>query len=130
MGYTNMSLVNLFLQASVEDSKADYTRSLSNPFFPHWDAVILTASNSFQALGYQKQIEYRKNLKLLPCSTEFFVISDEENKRVGSGGSTLSVLRVLREKYGKLTDKRFLVIHVHLPHPVGIAPCNTDFGVR
>ena len=44
MSYTNVTLINLFLQASVQDSKADYARSLSEANFPHWDAVILTAS--------------------------------------------------------------------------------------
>ena len=111
MALSNTSLTTLFLQASVDDSYSDYKRSLSNPVFPHWDAVIITASNELQAEGYRKQVEYRQALGRLPISTKFFIVPDKDNKRVGSAGSTLSVIRLLKEEYGDLAGKRFLTIH-------------------
>jgi len=109
MEYTSTSLTSLFLQISIQDSEEDYIRSISNPNFPHWDAIILTASNDLQAEGYKKQIDYRKDR--LPKNTAFFVVPDEGGKRVGSAGSTLSVIKLLKEKYDSLDDKKFLVIH-------------------
>lgn len=111
MKYSYDELVALFLQASLQDSAKDYDRSLDDAHFPHWDTVVLTASNGLQALGYQKQIDYRRSRDLLPSSTEFMIVPDEGDMRVGSGGSTLSVIRALKEKYGSLQNKRFLVIH-------------------
>lgn len=111
MSYANTELTSLFLQSSLLDSIQDYNRSLTNSDNQHWDAVILTASNEFQAFGYQKQLDYRRSLKTLPSSTDFIIIPDEGNKRVGSAGATLSVIRSLKQKYGSLSDKRFLVIH-------------------
>ena len=108
---SSTQLIALFLQSAINDSLVDYERSLTNTNFSHWDAIIITASNQYQACGYQKQIDYRKSLNILPSSTEFIIVPDEGNKRVGSAGSTLSVVRVLKEKYGSLADKRFLVIH-------------------
>jgi len=104
-----MQLTSLFLQSAISDSLDDYKRSLANASFPHWDAIILTASNENQAVGYRKQIEYRQDR--LPKVTDFIVVPDEGNKRVGSAGSTLSVIRLLKEKYGDVGDKKFLVIH-------------------
>lgn len=109
--YTSLKLTSLFLQSSLEDSKFDYKRSLSHPEFPHWDVVILTASNEFQAEGYRRQIEYRRSQGRLPENTEFIIVTDKENKRVGSAGSTLSVIRELKSRFGTLSGRRFLCIH-------------------
>ncbi len=109
--YTSLKLTSLFLQSSLEDSNFDYKRSLSHPEFPHWDVVILTASNEFQAEGYRRQIEYRRSQGRLPENTEFIIVPDKENKRVGSAGSTLSVIRELKSRFGTLSGRRFLCIH-------------------
>ncbi len=109
--HTNVKLTSLFLQSSLDDSKSDFKRSLSHPEFPHWDVVILTASNEFQAEGYRKQIEYRRSHGRLPENTEFIIVPDKDNKRVGSAGSTLSVIRELKSRFGTLSGRRFLCIH-------------------
>ena len=62
---------------------------------PFWDAVILTASSEHQAEGFRLQIESRR--AFLPKGTQFFVIPDEGGMRVGSGGATLSALKLLKE---------------------------------
>lgn len=108
---SNAALTALMLQQSLFDSEADYHRSQTVVSFPRWDAIVITASNQSQAYGYEKQIEYRKSLGLIPESTAIIIISDEGNVRVGSGGSTLSVIRELKHRYNNLTDRRFLCIH-------------------
>lgn len=46
MSQTQTALTALFLQSSVQDAMADYHRSLESECFPHWDAVVLTASDT------------------------------------------------------------------------------------
>ncbi|MDO5444337.1 MAG: L-fucokinase [Eubacteriales bacterium] len=104
-------LTAMFLQSAMRDSEDDYHRSLTKPGFPHWDAVIITASNEQQAIGYREQIKYRRSLNRLPSETEFIIVPDRDNKRVGSAGSTLSVIRELQQRFGSFSGKRFLCIH-------------------
>ena len=108
---SSTQLTALFLQATINDSLMDYQRSMANTSFPHWDSIIITASNNSQALGYERQIEYRKRLGLIPTSTDVIIVPDEGDVRVGSGGSTLSVIRELKRRYDNLTNRRFLCIH-------------------
>ena len=110
-GVTRTELTALFLQQSLQDSAADLRRSLSDETLPHWDAIILTASNELQAEGYRRQIALRRETNRLPKGTEFYIVPDEGGKRVGSAGSTLSVIRLLQEQYGSLEGRRFLCIH-------------------
>ncbi|MBQ7542428.1 MAG: bifunctional fucokinase/L-fucose-1-P-guanylyltransferase [Clostridia bacterium] len=108
---TEMQMISMFLRQSLLDSEADYMRSLRDAQFPHWDCVALTASNETQADGYRRQISERSAQGRLPCGTDFLVVPDEGGKRIGSAGATFSVVRRLREKYGSLSGRRFLVIH-------------------
>ena len=100
---------SLYLAQSYQDAWGDYQRSLRNTSFPVWDYVFLTASNSHQAEGFRAQLEARR--AFLPERTVFEVVPDEGGVRRGSGGATLSVLRVIREKESSFTGKRILVIH-------------------
>lgn len=109
--FSNTELTSLFLKQSLADSEADFRNSLVNKNFPHWDCIIITASNDSQAEGYRRQIDYRRSRKMLPCCADFLIVPDKDNKRVGSAGSTLSVIRLLKQKYGELRGKKFLVIH-------------------
>ena len=104
---------SLFLQTSYQDMYADYKRSLVNPAFPHWDYIVLTASDENQAENYRIQLDMRKKRGLLPAKTKFLVVPDKDNKRVGSGGATLSVIRKIAELTGNCSFKniRTLVIH-------------------
>ena len=103
------NLFSLFLSQSYQDCWDDYNRSLKSPTFPHWDYIVLTASNEQQAEGYRKQIEERS--AFLPSRTKFAVIPDRDGKRVGSGGATLSVIKYLHEQEGSFANLRILVIH-------------------
>ena len=103
------TLQSLFLSQAYLDCWNDYNRSLKLKNFPVWDYVILTASNKTQSFEFEKQIEVRR--KDLPSKTKFVVIPDKDNKRVGSGGATLSVLKYLKENEGNFEGLRVLVIH-------------------
>ena len=100
-------MTSLFLQQSVRDAEAEFSRSLNDPGYPHFDLIVLTASNEHQAEGYRAQLRQRK----FPAGTEFAVIPDRGGERVGSGGATLSVIRYVKEKYGEFHGRRIAVIH-------------------
>ncbi|MGN1315225.1 MAG: L-fucokinase [Lachnospiraceae bacterium] len=114
--YTNSQLRHLFLQQSCEDAWEEYLRQLKNSRSILWDYVILTASNEEQAAVYQREIQYRKEMKKLPSRTVFLVLPDPQGKRVGSGGATLNVLKAIaqreqREQENFFSGLRILVIH-------------------
>ncbi len=107
-------LKNLFLRQSYLDAWEDYMRSIRKRSYTQWDYVVLTASNEAQAEAFECQIRYRQERGVLPKNTKFLVISDPDGKRIGSGGATLQVLRVLSEQEGfggNFHGKRVLVIH-------------------
>lgn len=101
------SLVSLFLQQSYLDAQADYERAKNDPLFPHFDLIVLTASNEHQAEVFRAQLRQR----VLPAQTEFVVIPDPNGERVGSGGATLAVIRYIKETYGGFSGRRVAVLH-------------------
>ena len=114
MQNTYRKLKNLFLRQSYLDAWEDYRRSIRKKSFPQWDYVVLTASSEEQGEAFRRQITYRREKNVLPNHTKFLVIPDPDGKRIGSGGATLQVLRVLSEQEGFQGDfhgKRVLVIH-------------------
>lgn len=106
-------MTSLYLSQSYRDSWDDYSRSLVREDFPHWDYIVLTASNERQAECFRAQLERRKAAGHLPMGTRFEVIPDPEGKRVGSGGATLGVIRHIAQLTGKpdFSGLRILVIH-------------------
>jgi fucokinase len=76
-----------------------------------WDVVIVTASSARQAGLYRDEIERRRISGMLPEETEFLVVPDPDDRRVGSGGATIHALGVLgkdREWWG---CHRVLLVH-------------------
>jgi len=61
----------------------------------HWDVVIVTASSERQASLYRDEILRRRLSGGLPEQTQFLVIPDPGDRRVGSGGATINALGVL-----------------------------------
>lgn len=100
---------SLFLFQAYQDAWKDYRYSLTKDGFPVWDYVVLTASNDAQAQIYERQLLMRK--EMLPFRTRFLVVPDEGGKRIGSGGSTLSVLKKIREKEKSFEGLKILLIH-------------------
>ena len=94
-----------------------------NPFselYKEYDVCVITAANDYQAQGYQKQLQWRKDKGTL-SQTEFLVFADPQGKRIGSGGSTIYVLCKLLEHFCKdkthrsseevFKGKRILILH-------------------
>ncbi len=106
---TNEEFTSLYLSQSYQDSWEDYQLSIKREKFPVWDYVLLTASNEHQADIFRMQLDLRK--KHLPNRTRFVVLPDEQGKRVGSGGATLSVLKYIRSHEPAFNGLRILVIH-------------------
>lgn len=79
---------------------------------PMWDYLVLTASNAAQARAYEMQLESRRQCGLLPQVREALVVPDLEDRRIGSGGSTLLCLaRILARERRPLRDLRVLIVH-------------------
>jgi len=102
---------SLFLSQSYIDAWNEYKRSLNSRKAVLWDYVVLTASNESQAKIYEAEIENRLAGGFLPQKTCYLVASDPEGKRVGSGGATLNVMKMLAEKDADFANKRVLIIH-------------------
>ena len=65
-----------------------------------FDLIVVTAANEAQAKGYRAQLKGRKN---------YIVVPDPGNRRVGSLGATVNVLRKLA-KAGR-AQGRILICH-------------------
>ena len=102
-----------FFSQSYNDALKDYEYSCENLKADRWDWIVLTAANERQAQAYRIQIDMRLKQKRLPKGTRFLVVTDYLEKRIGSGGATLNVLRVLSENdgIGRILNEKILVIH-------------------
>ncbi len=114
--YTNSQLRHLFLKQSCVDAWEEHQRQIKTATAICWDYVILTASNAEQAATYRREIDYRLSQRKLPANTHYLVLEDPGGKRVGSGGATLNVLKMIAERERKGTENffaglRILVIH-------------------
>jgi fucokinase len=86
-----------------------------------WDYLIVTASNARQASAYEAQLRLRRELGLLPQVRESFVVADLEDRRIGSGGSTVYCLAQVLERESEprtpesgldiLRRLRILIVH-------------------
>jgi fucokinase len=76
-----------------------------------WDVVIVTASSARQAGLYRDEIERRSLSGMLPAGTEFLVVPDPDDRRVGSGGATIHALGVLAKDSEWWSGHRVLLIH-------------------
>ena len=83
------------LQQANRNSWQQYLASLHSDATGGWDVCVLTASSEQQATMYRRQLDLRREAGLLPSRTRFLVIADPPGQRIGSGGATLRVLRML-----------------------------------
>ena len=104
---------NVFFSQSESDALKDYEGSCVQSRDAGWDWIVLTAASEHQAQTYRIQLEKRRAEHRLPLNTRFAVIPDYEDKRVGSGGATFNVLRILAENQpvSQIFEQRILVIH-------------------
>lgn len=99
----------LLLQQQYLDSWSNYKRSVESSTYPNWNYIAITVSNDYQAKVYNQLIEERKDF--LPKRTKFIVIPDENNEKVGSGGSTLTVIKHMKNLEKSLSGLKILLIH-------------------
>ncbi|RNA27296.1 fucose-1-phosphate guanylyltransferase [Brachionus plicatilis] len=77
-----------------------------------WDLIVITSINQKQRKCYELQLEIKKNQGKIPKSFKFLVIDDPNGCKIGSGGSTLNVVKELFQLYSqKLYDMKILLIH-------------------
>ena len=77
----------------------------------NWDVVMVTASSARQAGLYRDEIERRRLQGMLPGGTEFLVVPDPDDRRVGSGGATINALSILGRDREWWNGHRALLIH-------------------
>ena len=80
---------------------------------PWWTAVAITASSARQAERYREEIERRRKDGTIPAGVAYLAVPDPNDQRVGSGGATLEVLRVLGAQATAewWLQQRVLIIH-------------------
>ena len=77
-----------------------------------WHLVVISAISQSQRVCYEKQIEAKLTAKQLPRCFQYVVLSDPDECKIGSGGSTLHILHELHATYGeRLLDMKLLIIH-------------------
>lgn len=77
----------------------------------NWHVVMVTASSERQAGLYRDEIERRRLRGMLPAETEFLVVPDPDDRRVGSGGATINALAVLGKDREWWRGHRALLVH-------------------
>ena len=98
-------LITLDLKSALTNSGIDPTNSL-------WDLVIITAISQKQKSCYEHQIQRKLANEALPSVFKYLVLCDPDNCKIGSGGSTLNVIRHLYGKHGEgLFSMKILLIH-------------------
>ncbi len=77
-----------------------------------WDLVIISAISQKQKECYEKQIEIKLKSEKLPSQFKYKVLNDPDNCKIGSGGSTLNIIKNLFNEYNeKLFDMKIMLIH-------------------
>ncbi len=69
------------------------------------DWLVVTAANPAQARGYRAQLEARQRAGRLGGVERWMVVPDAGGKRIGSGASTILVLRALAQKLAQKGGK-------------------------
>ena len=76
-----------------------------------WDVVVITASSERQAELYRSEIERRHFSGTVSSETQFVVVPDPADRKIGSGGATLSALGVLGKDLEWWRSHKALLIH-------------------
>lgn len=82
----------------------------AHPRGPGFDVLALTVANRVQRGYAERMLDIRRRLGALPAGLRTLVVADPAGKRIGSGGSTLVCLELLRRE-GLLRGQRVLVLH-------------------
>ncbi len=78
-----------------------------------WDAIVLTAASPQQAELYRLQLQLARQRGRIAARTLTLVAPDPDGKRIGSGGATLSALRLLETTHPGRDWPRRRVLLIH-----------------
>ncbi len=93
-----------------------------------WDLVIITAINYKQKSCYEHQIKTKLAKRKLPNLFKYLVLNDPDACKIGSGGSTLNVIRHLYETYTNHDLSRMKILLIHAGGYSQRMPFNTVLG--
>jgi len=78
---------------------------------PFWDLVVISAGDHSQEEWYREQLNLKQTVGELPL-VNYLCVADPPGSRIGSGGSTLHILKKLDSIYpSRLYEWRVLIIH-------------------
>lgn len=101
-----------FYQSLIENTELSRKFASQAPSNTFWDLIVITSISEEQKLCYEKQIESKLISNNLPKQFNFLVINDPNDCKIGSGGSTLNVIKQLSAKYNEQFYKmKILLIH-------------------
>ncbi|KAF9908340.1 hypothetical protein EC991_009892 [Linnemannia zychae] len=66
---------------------------------PFWDIVVITAGDHQQKHCYQRRVDQKLAEGAIPSRARYLVIQDPPKSKIGSGGSTCLVMKILQEKF-------------------------------
>ncbi|RYG58726.1 hypothetical protein EON64_20990, partial [archaeon] len=90
--------------------------------------IVITAPNERSATLYERELQKLRRGAHELSACQFFAVSDPEGQRLGSGGGTLHVLRVLREKYQVQQGDIGALLIVHSGGESRRAPLYSSYG--
>lgn len=77
-----------------------------------WNLVVITAISEEQKKCYEKQIQMKLESKKLPNKFKYVIVNDPNYCKIGSGGSTMNVIKQLYSKYSEeFFSMKILLIH-------------------
>jgi fucose-1-phosphate guanylyltransferase len=110
-GMEESARIGRYMRGLLERYEAVRGRSPAEVGEPFWDLVAISAGDAAQEASYRAQLHMKQEQGELPL-VPFLCLADPPGPRVGSGGSTLHVLKELERQHpGKLDTWRVLLIH-------------------
>jgi fucose-1-phosphate guanylyltransferase len=89
-----------------------FNQLLSTETIKLWDLVVISAISESQKKCYERQIQMKLDAKAIPSQFTYLVISDPQDCKVGSGGSTMHIISKLNHKFGgEIFGMKILLIH-------------------
>ncbi len=101
---------------------------VSQPATTLWDLVIITAISQKQKSCYEHQISTKLANRKLPSLFKYLVLNDPDNCKIGSGGSTLNVIRHLYDTYQEQDLHQMKILLIHAGGYSQRMPFNTVLG--
>lgn len=80
--------------------------------YKFWDVVVITTADEDQKIIFDAELQDKLKRNELPLNLPIHIISDPPGPKLGNGGSTLTAIDFLQDKYAaSLFQKRVLLLH-------------------